>query len=92
MAYTIPSAALGLLPESERNRLLDAALSPSPQVTQDYILILDARLRAFEIRYEIASSQLHSVLASNQLPETAEVSRWLFWIQLRDFLAREARP
>ncbi len=91
MAYSIPSAALGLMSEVERSRFLDAALGAPPEVVNEYILVLDARLRVFEARYELRSAELHEALASHHLPETAEISRWLFLAVLREHLAKEAR-
>jgi hypothetical protein len=46
----------------------------------------------FEQRYELATSALPDAMASGQLRDTADVSEWLFWAQLRSDLAREARP
>jgi hypothetical protein len=92
MPVTIPSAALRQMSEAERTRLLDAAFAHSPEALANYLAVLDARLRVFEQRYELATSALPDAMASGQLRDTADVSEWLFWAQLRSDLAREARP
>ena len=88
----IPSAALRQMSEVERTRFLDAAFANSPDALANYVAVLDARLRVFELRYELPTSALPDAMASGQLRDTADVSEWLFWAQLRSDLAREARP
>lgn len=92
MPVTIPSAALRQMSEAERTRLLDAAFAHSPEALANYLAVLDARIRVFEQRYELPTSALPEAMASGQLRDTADVSEWLFWAQLRSDLAREARP
>ena len=92
MPVTIPSAALRQMSEAERTRLLDAAFAHSPKALANYLAVLDARLRVFEQRYELPTSALPEAMASGQLRDTADVSEWLFWAQLRSDLARETRP
>jgi hypothetical protein len=88
----IPSAALRQMSEVERTRLLDAAFANSPDALANYVAVLDARLRVFELRYELPTSALPDAMASGQLRDTADVSEWLFWAQVRSDLARETRP
>lgn len=90
MPVTIPSAALRNMSEAERTRLLDAAFDSSPEPLANFLAVLDARLRVFEQRYELPSTALPEALASGELRETAEVSEWLFWAQLRSHLGRDA--
>src|SRR3972149_12217573 len=90
MPVTIPSAALRQMSEEERARLLDAAFSAAPEALAAYLAVLDARLRVFEQRYELLSSQLHEALERGLLRDTADVSEWLFWVDLRRQPAREA--
>lgn len=56
-----------------------------------YLAVLGARLRVFEQRYELPSSEVHQALERGVLRDTADVSEWLFWVDLRSQLAREAR-
>jgi hypothetical protein len=92
MPVTIPSAALARMTDAERARVLEAAFADAPGALANYLAVLDARLRVFEQRYELPTSALPEAMASGQLRDTAEVSEWLFWAQLRSELAREARP
>lgn len=89
---TIPSAMLAFMSDEERARVLESVMARSADVLGDYMTVLDARLRMFEQRYELPSSELETALASGRLPDTAETSDWLFWVYLRSDLAGQARP
>lgn len=91
MPVTVPSAALRLMSEEERTRFLDAAFAAAPAALATYLAVLDARLRVFEQRYELPSSELHRALEGGVLRDTADVSEWLFWVDLRSQLAGQAR-
>jgi hypothetical protein len=41
--------------------------------------VLDARLREYERRYEMPSSELRQALKRRVLRDTADVSEWLSW-------------
>ncbi|MEK7401439.1 MAG: hypothetical protein AABZ80_03655 [Gemmatimonadota bacterium] len=86
MPVTIPSAAMRQMSESERERLLDSAFAWSPEALSNYLALIDARLREYERRYELPSSELGEALAHG-LRETADVSAWLFWAHVRADLA-----
>ena len=92
MPATISSAALRGMTESERARVVDEAFHCTAAELQNYLLVLDARLRVFELRYELPTAALGDALASGKLRDTADVSEWLFWAHLRSDLARETRP
>jgi hypothetical protein len=92
MPVSIPSAALGQMDEAERTRVLNAAFDSSPESLTAYLAVLGARLRVYEQRYELPTSTLTAALASGELRETADVSAWLFWADLRSQLAGKARP
>ena len=57
MPVTIPSAALRQMTDAERARLVDAAFDWTQEALDNYLAVLDARLRVFEQRYELPSSQ-----------------------------------
>ena len=92
MPISIPSAALRQMDEAERTRVLNAAFDSSSESLSAYLAVLSARLRVYEQRYELPTSTLTAALASGALRETAEVSAWLFWAELRSQLAGKARP
>jgi len=92
MPVTIPSAALRQMDEPERTRLIDAAFDWPPDALANYLAELDARLRVFERRYELPSEHLPEALLSGRLHDTADVSAWLFWAEMRSELARKTRP
>jgi hypothetical protein len=54
---------------------------------------LDARIRSFEIRYEMSSAELPERLASGEVQETADICEWLLLLAARGALvSEEARP
>ena len=77
--------------ETERTRLIDAAFDWPPDALAYYLAELDARLQMFEQRYELPSGHLPEALLAERLHDTADVSAWLFWAELRSELARKAR-
>jgi hypothetical protein len=92
MPVTIPSAAMRQMSESELARVVDSAFQWSAEAVENYLAVLDARLRVFEQRYELSTSRLDAELSAGTLRDTAEVSEWLFWAHLRSDIARKARP
>ena len=92
MPVTIHSAALRQMSEAEHTRFLDRVFIDSPDALANYLVVLDARLRVFEQRYELPTSALPEAIVSGQLRDTADVSEWLFWAHVRSALSREARP
>jgi hypothetical protein len=92
MPLTVPSTALRHMTEEERTRLLDEAFAAAPDALTNYLAVIEARLRAFEQRYELASSELAEALRRGAVRDTADVSDWLFWVGVWSRLAREARP
>jgi hypothetical protein len=92
MPVSIPSAALRQMEEAERTRVLNAAFDTTPEALAAYVAVLSARLLAFEQRYELPTSSLAEALDSGQLRETADVSAWLFWADLRGQLVGKTRP
>ena len=48
---------------------------------------LDSRIRKFEVRYEMTSDELQTLLAEGDVRETAEIAEWLFLLDMRDLRA-----
>lgn len=44
-------------------------------------LEIEARIRAFERRYEMTSRELLRALRAGEQRETSDISEWLFWLQ-----------
>lgn len=45
---------------------------------------VEARIRGYEFRYEMSSSEMKEGLKSGRLAETADLSNWLFLLNARD--------
>lgn len=73
-----------------RNRAIEAAVAAGEPVGEPYLLALDARIGAFESRYELPTPNLPAALEAGRIQETAEICEWLFLASLRSRLG-EAR-
>ena len=88
MGYTISSAELSNMSAEDRQRALAELVSKANDPQNGQQAALGARLREFEQRYELSSADLPEALRSGRIQETAEISRWLFWIEVRAAGAR----
>lgn len=73
-----------------RSEAVEAAVAAGEPVGRPYLLALDARIRAFESRYELPTPDLLATLEAGRIQETAEICEWLFLASLRSRLG-EAR-
>ena len=83
MAYHIKLADLANMSRDDQEREL-AALTRAAARRDGQRAVLDSRIRRFELRYEMSSSQLRGALRNGTLRETAEIAEWLFWIETRE--------
>jgi hypothetical protein len=65
------------------------AMSQSPNEIEAYLLVLAARLRVFERRYEMPSRDLAEAMRHGAIRETREVSVWSSLIRLQSLLAEQ---
>lgn len=45
---------------------------------------LEARIRQFELQYELTSDEMRSKLSTGDLKETSDIASWLFYLAARD--------
>ena len=83
MAYTIKTADLANMTERERAVVLTELTESANGPRNGQAVVIDARIRKFESRYEMSSEELLRRLHSGEIAETAEVSQWLFWLNTR---------
>jgi len=83
MAVTIRSADFQSMTAGERDEVLSAAFASSAADLRIYYLTVLAKVRKFELRYEMSSDDLPAALASERIRETADVCDWMFWSDLR---------
>jgi hypothetical protein len=84
MPYSVLTTDLRSMTVDERNQALAAIVQQGRGAQNGERAILNARIRAFEERYEISSADLREALRVGRMKETAEVARWLFWLDARD--------
>lgn len=91
MTLTLRSADLGKMTPEEREYALDVALADSPESASVYRSIVRARLRVFEERYELPSSDLHAALKNKRLTDTKDIAQWLIWLSVWYAIGKSAR-
>ncbi len=83
MGYTVRTADLASMREGERSLVLEELCAAAQRPQNGQAAVMDARIREFEQRYEMSSRDLLERLVTGAVKETAEISRWLFWLEAR---------
>ncbi len=83
MGYSIKASDLAAMSESERAIVLDELCAAANRPLNGQAAVMDARIREYEQRYEMSSRELLERLAAGVVHETADISRWLFWLDTR---------
>ncbi len=75
--------ALSEMPAQEREETLSELVKGAILPRNGETSRLDARIREFEVRFEMTSAELHEGLRTGDLKETAEIAKWLFLLEAR---------
>jgi hypothetical protein len=71
--------------ESERNQEVAKLVEVAKQNRNNGSApMLNARIRQFEMRYEMSSDTMRQRLRAGEIRETAEIADWLFWLDVRE--------
>ena len=93
MSQQVHFSKLALMTTGERAVVLGELVASARAERNGQAAEIEARIRAFENRYELTSVALLQRLAAGAQRETAEIAEWLFWLRVRDDAAEEqARP
>jgi molybdenum-dependent DNA-binding transcriptional regulator ModE len=85
MTYGIRGSDLAKLTEPERNVMLEHLVRHARSGgSATGRAVLQAKIRALECRYEMTSSEMLKKFRAREIRETAEISKWLFLISVRD--------
>ena len=87
MALALRSGDLKALGKADRERAIGELIADAKAPVNGQALVIKAKIQGFETRYEMTSEALRQGLRANQVRETAEISRWLFWLHVRDACA-----
>jgi len=68
---------------TEREAALEALVADARDDGGVSRSLLDARIRRFEERYELASDEMLRQIATGEMKETGDVSEWLFLLDSR---------
>lgn len=81
MPYKVNLSRLTAMSADEREETIDELLSASAEPT---LRDLEARLRRYEMRYEMSTETMLDRWRRGELDETAEIARWLFLASARN--------
>lgn len=84
MAYRVKLSELANMPVANADRMLGELVRSARASPNGQRAVLDARIRDFEIRYEMSSDDMRQRLRDAGLDETAEIARWLMALAARD--------
>ena len=92
MHKTIRLSEFRRMNEAEKNAALRELAIGSHSGANGELTLIDARIRAFELRYELTSDQMRSRVAEGLLHETSEIASWLIALEIQGRLrATKAR-
>src|SRR5436853_514257 len=80
MPHTIKSSDLVYMTEEERRKALAELVNATRQNGDADRTLLRARVRQYELRYEMRSDEMLKQYAAGKIRETAEIADWLFWL------------
>ena len=84
MGSHVKLADLANMPTQDSDRVLGDLVKSAKARRNGQRAILEARIREFEIRYEMTSDTLHERLRNGTFQETAEIARWLMLLAARE--------
>lgn len=81
MLHQITSAALSRFDDSQKRQELDGLVSYARLANGSTSAYLKSKIRAFETRYEMTSTELLYALETGRQKETSEIAEWLFLLE-----------
>jgi hypothetical protein len=84
MSYHVRLSDLANMPKADSDRVLEELVRAAKSQRNGQSAMLDARIRAFEIRNEMSSDTMRKRLRDGALQETAEIARWLMALAARE--------
>jgi hypothetical protein len=84
MGYHVRLSALAHMPKADADKALGELVASASRPRNGQGAALDARIRQFELQYELTSDEMRQRLASGDLKETADIASWLFYLKARD--------
>lgn len=80
----VATAELRELPAEERDERLSKLVAAARAPRNGQANVLADRIRALEVQYGMRSNAMLAKLAEGQMPDTADLSRWLILLRARD--------
>lgn len=84
MTYQLRLSDWGQMSPAEQEKQLEALTEASSEQEGAPLAVLNARIKRYEMRYEMTSEELKQRLRSGTQAETAEIAHWLFLLDMRE--------
>ena len=84
MYQQVKLSDLQYMTQESRTRVLSSLIETATSNGAVSSNLLSARIKRFELQYEMSSDEMKEELGKGSLKETAEISQWLFLIGLRN--------
>lgn len=81
---TLKLSELAKMPKPQRDAALADLVRAAKAPRNGEAKILDERIRAFEVQYEMTSEQMLERLAAGDLHDTADIAKWTMLLYARD--------
>jgi hypothetical protein len=79
---TLRSQDLARMTEREADAAIERLAADIGRVNPDLDAEIRARVRDYEIRYEVSSQRMVEELRAGTRRETADIAEWLFWLRV----------
>ena len=79
----IKLSTLSEMSPEERAKTIAEIVKRGSRASNGQTVVLDQRIREFEMRYEMTSAELHQRLRDGSQRETADIAKWLFLLDTR---------
>lgn len=83
MICKVSMSDLGRMTEGEKEESFAALVNAARTNGHGAVHMTEARIKEFEVRYEMSSAALLKGLSEGTVRETAEVAEWLFLLSVR---------
>lgn len=84
MPFRIGPSEIAAMTPAEQGAVLGKLVEEARNPSYETRAAFDARIRAFELRYEMSSEELKTKLGAGTVKETAEIAEWLFLLDTRE--------
>ena len=84
MTHRIKLSELAHLPNDDVEKILSELIDATKSRQNGGLQLLNARVKEYELRYEMTSEKFLQAISEGTVKETADFAKWLFLIETRE--------